>query len=166
MLWWRSDYDAVDQVNISTFGWAGSLSPSGESAFTVCDRYFHSLGFKYMIDISDRCQEGWKVYGEPYCRSNTTRGLVSNWSAAVDRYVAEIKSRPQIVGVFLGDEMMCSKIPYSNYSAVASATRQWLRANGLTDTLIYSNECSTPLVREGEVWSMPDKLPEELDLFS
>ena len=94
----------MDQVNISTFGWAGSLSPSGESAFTVCDRYFHSLGFKYMIDISDRCQEGWKVYGEPYCRSNTTRGLVSNWSAAVDRYVAEIKSRPQIVGVFLGDE--------------------------------------------------------------
>ena len=46
MLWWRSDYDAVDQVNISTFGWAGSLSPSGESAFSVCDRYFHSLGFK------------------------------------------------------------------------------------------------------------------------
>ena len=71
-----------------------------------------------------------------------------------------------LAGVFLGDEMMCSKIPYSNYSSVASATRHWLRANGLTDTLIYSNECSTPLVREGEVWSMPDKLPEELDLFS
>lgn len=71
-----------------------------------------------------------------------------------------------LVGVFLGDEMMCSKIPFSNYSAVASAVRQWLSNASLEEVLIYSNECSTPLVRDGEVWSMPKKLPVELDLFS
>ena len=65
-----------------------------------------------------------------------------------------------------GDEMMCSKIPFSNYSAVAGAVRQWLNAASLKDTLIYSNECSQPLVRGGEVWSIPAKLPVELDLFS
>ena len=71
-----------------------------------------------------------------------------------------------LVGVFLGDEMLCSKIPYSNYTAVARAVRQWLNTAGLKDTLMYSNECSTPLVRKGEIWSMPEKLPAELDLFS
>ena len=106
--------------------------------------------------------------------ASASKGL--NLTGLLPRWRAELTAQLQaalplfrsgaLAGVFLGDEMMCSKIPYSNYSAVASATRQWLRANGLADALIYSNECSTPLVREGEVWSMPDKLPEELDLFS
>jgi hypothetical protein len=64
------------------------------------------------------------------------------------------------------DEMMCSKIPYSNYSAVATAVRTMLNAAGFKKALIYSNECSTPLVETGRVFSVPDKLPPELDMFS
>ena len=96
-------------------------------------------------------------------------GLMPLWHAKLTsqlRSALRLFRAGALVGVFLGDEMMCSKIPYSNYSAVASAVRQWLNRAGLMDTLIYSNECSTPLVKAGEIWSMPEKLPAELDLFS
>ena len=43
-----------------------------------------------------------------------------------------------------------------------TATRKWLTDKSLPDALIYSNECSTPLVTSGEDWSMPAKLPAEL----
>ena len=137
-----------------------------------------------MIDISDRCQEGWKVYGEPYCRSNTTRGLVSNWSAAVDRYVAEIKSRPQIVGVFLGDEyataaaplqrfrrsltklllLLCRPIiggvPQREVCKLASYVKSALLAAGRAEVFVYFNDAPAPLL------AMPHGLCDGLDYIS
>jgi hypothetical protein len=96
-------------------------------------------------------------------------GLEPKWRSELTTYLQSalpLFHSGALVGVFLGDEMMCSKIPFSNYSAVAGAVRQWLNAASLKDVLIYSNECSQPLVRDGEVWSIPAKLPVELDLFS
>jgi hypothetical protein len=90
-----------------------------------------------------------------------------------------------LAGVFLGDEMMCGKIPFKNYSAVAKAVRAHLtKALALTPAAadaadpvpplprsrpwIYSNDCVTPLEPEhaGDDWAIPAKLPEELDYFS
>ena len=96
-------------------------------------------------------------------------GLAADWRSELTAHLQSalpLFHSGALMGVFLGDEMMCSKIPFSNYSAVASAVRQWLSNASLEEVLIYSNECSTPLVRDGEVWSMPEKLPVELDLFS
>eukprot|EP01051_Picozoa_sp_SAG22_P004669 SAG22_NODE_257_length_13543_cov_26.100417_7_plen_348_part_00 len=95
-------------------------------------------------------------------------GLVAGWEralAAVLEPALPLFGTGALVGVFLGDEMMCSKIPFSNYSAVAARTRSILDAAGFTKALIYSNECSTPLAARGHVWSVPEKLPPELDLF-
>ena len=41
-----------------------------------------------------------------------------------------------------------------------------LNSAGLAKALIYSNECSTPLIVDGHVWSVPKSLPAELDFFS
>ena len=88
------------------------------------------------------------------------KGLHPNWQEAV---VAQLGSALPLfksgaaVGVFLGDEIMCSKVPFSNYSAVATTTRKWLTDAVLIDAVIYSNECSSPLVVSGQSWSVPAK---------
>ena len=97
------------------------------------------------------------------------KGLQANWQEAMAAQLGSalpLFKSGAVVGVFLGDEIMCSKIPFSNYSAVATATRKWLIDSGVPGALIYSNECSTPLTKSGQTWSVPDKLPAELDLFS
>jgi parallel beta-helix repeat protein len=97
------------------------------------------------------------------------KGLQTNWKEAMAAQLGSalpLFKSGAVVGVFLGDEIMCSKIPFSNYSAVATATRKWLTDSGVPGALIYSNECSTPLTKRGQTWSIPDKLPAELDLFS
>jgi hypothetical protein len=117
-------------------------------------------------------------------------GLAPHWQTALARQLVPalpLFKSGAIAGVFLGDEMLCSKVPFSNYSAVATAVRKWLTDSGLEKSLLYSNECSTSLIvgppatcRQGNLSGcpahaccqlgcctcMPDKLPVELDLFS
>jgi hypothetical protein len=69
--------------------------------------------------------------------------------------------------------MLCSRIPYSNYSAVAAAVRRTLTQGGANDALLYSNECgaaikSSPAHGDSPAWKapMPKLFPPELDLFS
>eukprot|EP01048_Picozoa_sp_COSAG05_P004202 COSAG05_NODE_217_length_13794_cov_5.734064_13_plen_121_part_00 len=58
---------------------------------------------------------------------------------------------------------MCSHIPYANFTAVATRVRKKLQG---TKALMYLNECTQPFVRPGQSWTIPIKLPEELDLIS
>ena len=69
--------------------------------------------------------------------------------------------------------MLCSRIPYSNYSAVAAAVRRTLAQGGASDALLYSNECSAaiadfPAHGDSPAWKapMPKLFPQALDLFS
>ena len=76
-------------------------------------------------------------------------GLTPHWQTALARQLVPalpLFKSGAIAGVFLGDEMLCSKVPFSNYSAVATAVRKWLTDSGLEKSLLYSNECSTSLI--------------------
>lgn len=93
-------------------------------------------------------------------------GLQPGWEAALerimDRALPLLKSGV-LRGIFLGDEICCSHVPYANFSAVASIVRQKLDG---TDAIIYANECTQPFVRTGETWTIPSKLDPALDYIS
>ena len=65
--------------------------------------------------------------------------LVPEWQAVLQSLVKELKpyfANGTIVGVFFGDELCCSGIPFSNLSAVVKETRALLDAAGETDALL------------------------------
>jgi hypothetical protein len=95
-------------------------------------------------------------------------GLQPGWEAALDRILDRampLLKSGALKGIFMGDEIMCSHIPYANFSAVATIVRKKLQG---TQALMYLNECTQPFVRTGvsESWTIPSKLPPELDLIS
>lgn len=93
-------------------------------------------------------------------------GLQPGWESALerimDRALPLLKSGI-LRGIFMGDEICCSHVPYANFSAVASIVRQKLDG---TDAIIYANECTQPFVRTGETWTIPSKLDPALDYIS
>jgi hypothetical protein len=159
------DYDAPAQHGFCSFGWAGGLSPSGEPPWATFDDAYRTLGFKAMIDLSDRCTPGWKVYDGPYCppagwHHGGPAGLAQNWTEAVDRYVAEVAKRKHVVGVFFGDEPVISGVPQSEVCALVNYTKHALGAAGRPDVFTYYNDAPAPLLE------MQHGLCEGLDYIS
>ena len=63
--------------------------------------------------------------------------LVRDWRSRAAAVAAAVRAHPSIVGVQLGDELVCKGLPLSNLSAVASE----LRARLPPSTFLYTNEC-------------------------
>jgi len=73
------------------------------------------------------CGLGQQVFGEPYCGGPT--GLFSAWKVGANYTVAQVLSRPWIVGLWLGDEpeilgvdykSMCTLILYLKHALIAA----------------------------------------------
>jgi hypothetical protein len=94
---------------------------------------------------------------------NNLSGLLPGWRARLGSWLDDatpLLKRGVIEGVYLGDELMCLGVPYSNYSAVATIVRARLDSLG-SKAFIYSNECGGPFTMPGRVFSVPPdtKLP-------
>lgn len=151
------DY-AAEEHNFSSFGWAGGSTPPPWQQF---DDNFKRLGFRSMVDISNRCDAGWKVYDAPFCpAAGRGRGLATNWTAAVDRYVAAVRVRPWVVGVFFGDEPVISGVPQSQVCELVAYTKRALVAANRADIFTYYNDAPAPLLE------MPVGLCAGLDFIS
>ena len=101
---------------------------------------------------------------------NNLSGLVPGWQARLSSWMDDatpLLKRGAIEAVYLGDELMCLGVPYSNYSAVANVVRGRLDTLG-SDAFIYSNECGSPFTMPGRIFSIPPdkKLPAAVNQIS
>jgi hypothetical protein len=96
------------------------------------------------------------------------KGLDRNWPQNLDAALAKLPAGPGLAGIFVGDELMCGGIPYSNFSSVLRRIRA-----ARPGALLYANECrwscglhdASCAVVEG--WKAAGGgVPKELDLIS
>lgn len=83
--------------------------------------------------------------------------LFANWESAVDEFCNQLTpliANGTVVGVFLGDEIVCSGVPLENLTSVADRLRKNLGPN----VALYTNECA---ILSG--WPM---VPKSLDYIS
>lgn len=105
--------------------------------------------------------------GGPHNPQNLS-GLLEGWRDRLHGWLDDampMLSDGRIIGVYLGDELLCLGVPFSNYTAVADIVKARLNAAGST-AFVYSNECGNPFTTQGKIWSIPDKLPASLDQIS
>jgi hypothetical protein len=94
--------------------------------------------------------------------------LKANWSAIVAQIGRELRpllSNGTLLGVFVGDELVCTGVPLANFSALVKQ----LRAELGPKAILYANECCGTVGacdsgRKCCCWQ--DKIPPELDLIS
>ena len=101
-------------------------------------------------------------------------GLAVDWRDTLGRMLqrsATAFKEGALIGLFLGDELLCSGIPLSNYSAVAEAAKSILGTLGVpaAHSLLWGNECQLIFSTStaGKIYSLVDKqLPAAVGLFS
>ena len=64
------------------------------------------------------------VIGEPYCGGAT--GLDPTWKVGVQWVVDQIKDRPHIIGLSLGDEPEIWGVPYAQMCELSVSSRGWI----------------------------------------
>ena len=95
----------------------------------------------------------------PQLWTGSPRRLAPSWKTILDEYKATIApfiANHTIVGIFMGDELVCGGMAVSNFTAVSSA----LRAEFGPSLLLYTNECT------GGLNQMTSSDLAYLDLFS
>ena len=95
----------------------------------------------------------------PQLWTGSPRRLAPSWKTILDEYKATIApfiANHTIVGIFMGDELVCGGMAVSNFTAVSSA----LRTEFGPSLLLYTNECT------GGLNKMSSSDLAYLDLFS
>ena len=72
-------------------------------------------------------------------KEKSASALLPGWEAHVDAFAHAVTKAPKgaVVGVQLGDELVCMGLPWSNLSAIAARLRPRLPHS----VFIYTNEC-------------------------
>ena len=78
------------------------------------------------------------VIGEPYCGGAT--GLMPGWQVGVQWVVDQIKDRPHIAGLSLGDEPEIQGVPYAQMCELSEFLKKTLIAAGRKDVFIHYND--------------------------
>ena len=78
------------------------------------------------------------VIGEPYCGGAT--GLMPGWQVGVQWVVDQIKDRPHIAGLSLGDEPEIWGVPYAQMCELSEFLKKTLIAAGRKDVFIHYND--------------------------
>jgi hypothetical protein len=90
-----------------------------------------------------------RVWGEPYCSGPTglwkgtpykSWGATASWEVGADWVVEQVKSRPHIRGIFLGDEPTLFGVSYADICALSLHLKRGLLATGRRDCFIYFND--------------------------
>jgi hypothetical protein len=90
-----------------------------------------------------------RVWGEPYCNGPTglwkgtpwkSWGVTASWKVGATWVVEQVKSRPHIRGIFLGDEPTLFGVPYADICALSLHLKRGLLEIGRRDVFIYFND--------------------------
>jgi hypothetical protein len=90
-----------------------------------------------------------RVWGEPYCSGPTGLwkgtpwgpfGPTASWEVGADWVVEQVKSRPHVRGIFLGDEPTLFGVQYADICALSLHLKRGLLAAGRRDVFIYFND--------------------------
>lgn len=102
------------------------------------------------------------VFDRSHTKASGLNGLYRNWRPNLKRFIEPVLPLLRsgaVAGVFVGDEVFCSNLPYSNYSAVFRE----LRAQIGGSAVIWTNECGHP---SGWPVAMWPEVPPEIDWLS
>ena len=114
-----------------------------------------SVALADVVSFHTRCHAGGFVMVPPTVWAPLRHGA-ADWGLQLDAFektVAPLVHNRTVVGIFIGDEVICDGVPLSNYTAVLAH----LRGAFGRSVLLYGNECTHP---RGLV------VPAELDLYS
>jgi hypothetical protein len=78
------------------------------------------------------------VFGEPYCGGST--GLQPTWKVGVQWVVDQVRSRPHIAGLYLGDEPEILGVAYSQICELSTFLKETLIAANRSDVFIGYND--------------------------
>ena len=78
------------------------------------------------------------VIGEPYCGGKT--GLAPSWKTGVQWVVDQIKDRPHVIGLTLGDEPEIQGVPYAQMCELSLFLKQTLIQAKRGDVFIHYND--------------------------
>ena len=90
-----------------------------------------------------------RVWGEPYCSGPTglwkgtpwkSWGATASWEVGATWVVEQVKLRPHIRGIFLGDEPTLFGVSYADICALSLHLKRGLLAAGRRDVFIYFND--------------------------
>ena len=102
------------------------------------------------------------VFDRSHPKASGLNGLYPRWRANLRAFIAPalpLLRNGTLQGIFLGDEVYCSNLPFSNYSAVLTELRRLVGPAAI----IWANECGHP---SGWPVAMWPKAPPELDWLS
>ena len=134
----------------------------GHFNFSSIDASF-AKNMSSFIDIGGYNNMVWKGHS----------GVLPGWQDRVTSTLIAASSRiasGAVVGLFLGDEIVCSGMPVENLTAVAAFCKKKLTQMGYTQALVYLNECSgsflenSPNRRPNDYFK--DSIPAGLDIIS
>ena len=81
-----------------------------------------------------------RVWGEPYCSGPTGLwkggGGTANWTVGANWVVAQVKPRPHVRGIFLGDEPTLFGVTYADICALSLHLKRALLATGRRDVFV------------------------------
>ena len=100
-----------------------------------------SVALVEAVSAREECDARSLVELPPQLWTGTPRRLAPGWKGILDEYKATIApfiANQTIVGIFMGDELVCAGMAVSNFTAVSSA----LRTEFGPSLLLYTNECS------------------------
>ena len=102
------------------------------------------------------------VFDRSHPKVSGLNGLYPRWKANLNAFIAPalpLLRNGTLQGIFVGDEIYCSNIAFSNYSAVLTELRRLVGPHAV----IWANECGHP---SGWPIAMWPKAPPELDWLS
>ena len=84
-----------------------------------------------------------KVYGEPYCGGATGLYMGADgkeWQFGADYWVAQIRDKMWVVGLWLGDEPEIMGVPYAQICLLTTYLKKALIAAGRSDVFLAYND--------------------------
>ena len=102
------------------------------------------------------------VFDRSHPKATGLNGLFPQWRHNLHTFLAPalpLLQDGRLFGIFVGDEIFCSNLPYSNYSAVFTELRRLVGPK----PVIWTNECGHPSGWPVAMWPMS---PPDLDWLS
>ena len=137
---WKPDWMTFYELDVGTNG-------SGTTSFTnlvwgsdlkLLEAAALKFNRKAMWSFVSNCQAGQQVFGEPYCGGPT--GLCSAWKVGVNYTVAQVRSRPWLVGLWLGDEPEILGVDYPSMCTLILYLKNALIQAGRGDVFLVYND--------------------------
>ena len=132
---WDSSFEGAVNMMAASKSYGGAVANMHERGLPT---FWGDSCFPGATNCSGR---GGPVQGPTGCLVNGgCWELAEDWQAAVDAEALKLEpliANGTVVGIFVGDEMVCNGLPFANFTALVTR----IRAAVGPDTKLWANEC-------------------------